>query len=167
MDKPRSGDHPRPRPLSLDRHDAHDDDHEKDEDKSSQEVMIRYSDKLLSSIFVPPFKNNSSNSSVVEDDDNIIIDGSCDNNNNISRRSSSKIHVRGDAILPLLALAIDDIGHDRMITSVPLQHLYNISNCGGNGDCTSHYYHEEDICYWDCLKLVLYQIQIPLSFLMK
>jgi hypothetical protein len=131
-----------------------DDNNEKNEDKSSEEVMIRYSDKLLSSIFVPPFKNNCSNSSVVDDDENIISDG-----------NSSNIHVRGDAILPLLALAIDDIGHDRMITSVPSQHLIIDSITSNSCSSTSQYYHEEDISYWDCLKLVLHQmIQINLRY---
>eukprot|EP00986_Skeletonema_menzelii_P012554 scaffold6975_cov83-Skeletonema_menzelii.AAC.11 len=100
---------------------------EHNDDDDDAKLYIRYSDKLLSAIYVPfiaSYNNNVSNGGVDKID---------------------KLHrsIRADASLPLLALAIDDIGIDRMAMIVP-----TLSNNG----------YDEGITYWDCLALSLHHV---------
>jgi hypothetical protein len=92
--------------------------------------IIRYSEKLLSAIYVP-FNNNNNNGGV--------------------DKKFDKLHrsIRADASLPLLALAIDDIGLDRMAMSVPIMYHNNNNNNNNN---------RKDVTYWDCLALSLHHV---------
>lgn len=103
-----------------------DHDNNKDEDDDA-ELHTRYSDKLLSAIYVPFITTTSSRSNGGVD--------KCD-----------KLHrsIRADAALPLLALAIDDIGLERMAMTVPMICIED--------------YNDEEITYWDCLALSLHHV---------
>eukprot|EP00985_Skeletonema_marinoi_P019416 scaffold11127_cov104-Skeletonema_marinoi.AAC.1 len=95
-------------------------------DGDDAEMHIRYSDKLLSAFYVPFNANH-------------------DKNNNGGVDKSDKLHrsIRADASLPLLALAIDDIGIDRMAMTVPMMRSNE---------------HDDGITYWDCLALSLHHV---------
>ena len=104
--------------------------------KRKHPQVLRHSDILLSTMFV----SGSSNS----------------NSNNKAHKSKNNVRVRGNAILPLLALAIDDVGFDRMAMSVPKMLIMTRNNNSSNDNGSS--LNDEDISYWDCLKLSLHHI---------
>eukprot|EP00985_Skeletonema_marinoi_P018289 scaffold10200_cov155-Skeletonema_marinoi.AAC.1 len=95
-------------------------------DGDDAEMHIRCSDKLLSAIYVPFNANH-------------------DKSNNGGVDKIDKLHrsIRADASLPLLALAIDDIGLDRMAMTVPMMRSNE---------------HDDGVTYWDCLALSLHHV---------
>ena len=91
-------------------------------DDDNVQPQIRYSDRLLAAIFNPFTSTENDVTGVDKAVDKVL-------------RS-----IRADAALPLLALAIDDIGIDRMAMNIP--RMCNVSL-------------DHDMTYWDCCILSL------------
>ena len=105
-----------------------------DDDDDDQRMYIRSSDRLLSTMF----------------GSNIYNDSNCIDDNLQNTANKSKTIIRADAILPLLSMAMDDIGYCRMMSTIT-----TMSTGGGVGGGTPAIISTTTATYWDQLKYAI------------
>ena len=105
-----------------------------DDDDDHQKMYIRSSDRLLSTMF----------------GSNIYNDSNCIKDNYDTTANKSKTIIRADAILPLLSMAMDDIGYCRMMSTIT-----TMSTGGGVKGGTPAIISTTTATYWDQLKYAI------------